>query len=52
LVERFVRQDDGSWNLTLFKGLQSEVKLQSLCSLPLAAIYEDVVFGLEEASTA
>ncbi len=47
-VERFVRQDDGSWNLTLFKGLESELKLQSLCSLPLAVIYEDVVLGSED----
>ena len=47
-VERFVRQDDGSWNLTLFKGLQSELKIQSLCTLPLAVIFEDVVLGPED----
>lgn len=50
-VERFVRQDDGSWNLTLFKGLESELKLQSLGSLALAVIYEDVVFSSEDGLT-
>lgn len=47
-VERFIRQDDGSWNLTLFKGMASELKIPSLCSIPLSVIYEDVVLGPEE----
>lgn len=47
-VERFIRQGDGSWNLTLFKGMASELKIRSLCSIPLSVIYEDVVFGPEE----
>ncbi len=50
-VERFVRQDDGSWVLTVFKGLASVLELPTLaCALPLAEIYEDVTFGAEEAS--
>lgn len=47
-VERFVRQSDGSWILTLFKGLDSELKLESLGSLPLSEIYENVNFGPDE----
>lgn len=47
-VERFVRQSDGSWNLTLFKGLDSELKLETLGSLPLSEIYENMKFGPDE----
>jgi Uma2 family endonuclease len=51
LVERFIRQPDNSWNLTIFKGLEATLDLPSLgCSLPLAEIYEDVTFGPEEGS--
>lgn len=48
-VERFVRQEDGSWILTVFKGLQAVLDLSTLgCVLPLSEIYEDVTFGAEE----
>lgn len=48
-VERFVRQDDGSWNLTVFKGLEALLELPALeCELPLREIYEDIKFGPEE----
>lgn len=51
-VERFVRQDDGSWLLTEFKGLEAVVELTTLnCALPLAEIYEDVTFVPDEASS-
>ena len=44
-VERFVRQDSG-WLMTATSGLDSTLRLESLdCELPLAEIYEDVVFG-------
>lgn len=51
-VERFVRQADDSWLLTVFKGLDAVVELTTLnCALPLAEIYEDVTFGADEASS-
>jgi hypothetical protein len=51
IIERFVRQPDESWNLTVFKGLEAILDLPSAgCSLPLAEIYEDVVFGPEESA--
>ena len=44
-VERFVRQADDSWLLTVFKGLDAVLELTTLgCSLPLAEVYEDVTF--------
>ncbi len=50
-VERFVRQVDGSWLLTVFKGLAAVLELPALsCVLPLAEIYEDVTFGPEDAA--
>ena len=52
LVERFVRQDDGSWLLTVLKGGDAILEFQSLAAvLPLAEIYEDVTFGPEEDPT-
>lgn len=48
-VERFVRQDDGTWLLTVFKGVDAVLDLPTVgCSLPLAEIYNDVTFGPEE----
>jgi len=48
-VDRFVRQEDGSWNLTVFKGLEAVLEVTTLgCVLPLREINEDVVFGPEE----
>ena len=49
-VDRFTRQNDGSWNLTITKGLENSIKLISVsCVLPVAGIYEDVTFDPEEA---
>jgi Uma2 family endonuclease len=48
-VERFVRHEDGSWLLTVLKGLEVVLELSTLaCVLPLSEIYEDVTFGPEE----
>ncbi len=50
-VERFVRQEDGAWLLTVYKGLETELELATLdCVMPLSEIYEDVQFGPEETS--
>jgi Uma2 family endonuclease len=47
-VERFVKLDDGSWNLVVLKGLEAKLELSSIaCSISLAEIYEDVTFGPE-----
>ncbi len=49
LIERFSRQENGSWLLTVFKGLNAELELQTLTTiLPLSEIYEDVKCGPEE----
>ena len=49
LIERFSRQENGSWLLTVFMGLEAELELQSVATnLPLSEIYEDVKFGPEE----
>ena len=51
-IDRFTRQDDGSWNLTITKGLENSIQLSSLLGvLPIAGIYEDVIFGPEEAAS-
>ncbi len=48
-VERFVRHDDGSWNLTVFKGLEAVLEFQTLPTvLPLSEIYDGVKFGPED----
>jgi Uma2 family endonuclease len=48
-VERFMRQEDGSWLLTVFKGMETELQLGSVtCVLPFTEIYEDVTFGPED----
>ena len=44
-VERYVRQADDAWLLTVFKGLDAVLELTTLgCSLPLSEVYEDVTF--------
>jgi Uma2 family endonuclease len=49
-VERFVRQDDGDWLLTVLKGPEAVLKFASLdVSLTLSDIYEDIEFQPEEA---
>ena len=48
-VERFVRHDDGSWNLTVYKGLDAVLEFHSLpTELPLSEIYDGVKFGAED----
>ena len=51
LVERFTRQADESWLLTVFKGRNAVLELHTVANaLPLSEIYEDVTFGPEEAA--
>jgi Uma2 family endonuclease len=48
-VERFLRQDDGKWLLTILKGPDAVLEFASLdVSLTLSEIYEDVEFQPEE----
>jgi Uma2 family endonuclease len=48
-VERFIRQDDGDWLLTVLKGPEAILKFASFdVSLTLSEIYEDVEFQPEE----
>lgn len=48
-VDRFVRQENGSWLLTAFNGIDAVLELQTLSAvLPLSEIYEDVKFGPED----
>ena len=48
VVERFVRQSDGSWNYLATIGLESSVKLESIdVELSLQEIYRRVTFGQE-----
>lgn len=45
LVERFVRQPDGDWRLTVFRGLEAEFAFSSVpARVALAEIYRDVTF--------
>ena len=47
LVERFVRQADGSWLLTEFAGLETRLSLASVpAEVPLAEIYRGVDFAV------
>lgn len=49
-VERFVRQDDGDWLLTVLKGSEAVLIFSSFeVNLTLSEIYEDVEFQPEEA---
>lgn len=49
LIERYVRQKDGSWLFTVFKGLEAELDFPTVgCSVPFSEIYEDVKFGPED----
>lgn len=49
-VERFLRQDDGNWLLTILKGADAVLEFASInVSLTLSEIYEDVEFHPEEA---
>ena len=45
-IERFVRQGDVGWLKTSTDGLDQVLRLDTIeCEIPLAEIYEDVVFG-------
>jgi Uma2 family endonuclease len=45
LVERYVRQADGSWVLTIYEGLSSTFTLSSVpARIPLAEIFDGVKF--------
>ena len=49
LIERYSRQENGSWLLTVFMELNAELELQTVAiKLPLSEIYEDVRFGPED----
>lgn len=49
LVERYVRQPDGSWRLTALKGLDAVLELETVrCRLPLADVYRRVSFTEQE----
>jgi Uma2 family endonuclease len=48
-VERFVRQDDGSWRLNDFDGMDASFELKSIeATLALADIYQKVTFDKED----
>ena len=48
-IERFVRQEDGSWIRELYEGVDSLLKLNSLeCVLPLSKVYSKVEFDSGE----
>lgn len=43
LIEQFLRQSDGRWLLSEFRGLEATVSLPSIdCRLPLAEVYDKV----------
>lgn len=49
LIEHFARQASGQWLYTAYRGLSAVVDLPSIdCELPLAEIYDRVVFPPEE----
>lgn len=46
LIERFVRQQNDSWLLTVVQGLDAEITFESIsCTVPLAEVYRSVSFG-------
>ena len=50
LIERYVRQSDGSWRLSVFKGLEAVLELEGVaCRLRLADVYDRVTFEPEGA---
>ncbi|MFO1431360.1 MAG: Uma2 family endonuclease [Candidatus Competibacteraceae bacterium] len=49
LIEHFVRQADGHWLYSITEDLTQSVEIASIdCHLPLAEIYERIVFAGEE----
>ncbi len=48
-IERFLRNDDGTWNLAVVNGLEESVNLLSIgVTLPLAEVFLKVDFALKE----
>ena len=48
MVERFVRQDDNSWKLYTYIGIDAVCAIDSIgCTLPLSEIYDRVEFSKE-----
>src|SRR3990172_3254645 len=46
LIERYVRQPDGSWRFTVLKGLEAVLELETVpCRLKLADVYFKVSFA-------
>ena len=49
MVQRFLRNDDGTWTLTAVSGLDQTLALKSIdVQLPLAEIFDRVDFTIEE----
>ena len=49
LIERYVRQADGSWRLTVFKGLEAMLELETVrCRIRLSDVYLKVSFDADE----
>ena len=47
-IERFLRQDDNTWNLADATGLDASIELPSIgCTLVLADVYEKVTFPVD-----
>ena len=47
-VQVFLRQDDATWKLTFYRGLDAVARLESIeIDLPLAEVYAGVKFGSE-----
>jgi Uma2 family endonuclease len=52
LVERFVRQPDGQWSLTLFEGLASVLLFTSVpVRIPLTEVYDGIAFPASPTSS-
>jgi hypothetical protein len=50
LVEHFIRQDDGSWKLFTYAGLETSVVIESInCRLSLEEIYDRIEFPKKKA---
>lgn len=49
LIERYARQSDGSWRLTVHKGLEAVVQLESVaCRLNMTDVYFKVEFEMDK----
>lgn len=45
VIDRFVRQDDGSWKLTTFAGMNATFALDSVAvTIPMADVYRGITF--------